>query len=497
MLMNTGILFIKTFFMNICINYSFKKIINYKSTDKIDPIISFILNVIICTIYSIIFMTFLNSESNAIINITFYILYGLLLLLKHKISLLYGIVLICFSICCSFVSKFIAGSITFILIQSKLLKYGFWEYLILGIIQIIFIYSFFKMKRFKYGFAFLKEDNYKNNKQIYGIVISIITILACTLTSILKGYSLKTHFIFSFGIGSFLTIYCIKNEIINCYKRKMKDRTVEMLKEKIEEKDITINNLKEELSNVLKINHKYNHRISAMEKAIGKFENNILFNEEVAEEYGDISSSLNELSKEYKSNLYDATISNELPKTDIFSIDNILEYMKNEANKENIEFDLQINNNIKNLINNLITKSKLETLLVDHIKDAIIAIKASDSKYRKIKAILDISNNYNEIKILDTGKEFEIETLLKLGLEHITTHRDTGGSGIGFMTTFETLEECKGSLIIEEKHKMIDNDFTKAVIIRFDGKNEYKIRSYRADEIRKQINDNRIMIENL
>ena len=38
-------------------------------------------------------------------------------------------------------------------------------------------------------------------------------------------------------------------------------------------------------------------------------------------------------------------------------------------------------------------------------------------------------------------------------------------------------------------------DYTKAVIIRFDGKKEYRIKSYRANEIKKQVKDNRIIIE--
>lgn len=65
------------------------------------------------------------------------------------------------------------------------------------------------------------------------------------------------------------------------------------------------------------------------------------------------------------------------------------------------------------------------------------------------------------------------------------------------MTTFETLKECKASLIIEERHEIKDNDYTKAIIIRFDGKNEYKIRSYRADKIKEKNEDNRIIIEDL
>lgn len=62
------------------------------------------------------------------------------------------------------------------------------------------------------------------------------------------------------------------------------------------------------------------------------------------------------------------------------------------------------------------------------------------------------------------------------------------------MTTFETMKECKASLIIEEYDSATTN-YTKSVTIRFDGKNEYRIRSYRANEIKSQNKDNRIIIE--
>ncbi len=62
------------------------------------------------------------------------------------------------------------------------------------------------------------------------------------------------------------------------------------------------------------------------------------------------------------------------------------------------------------------------------------------------------------------------------------------------MTTFETLSETKGSLIIEEKHPMNNVDYTKVIKIRFDNKNEYRINSYRKEEIQKQNKDERILI---
>ena len=43
--------------------------------------------------------------------------------------------------------------------------------------------------------------------------------------------------------------------------------------------------------------------------------------------------------------------------------------------------------------------------------------------------------------------------LEKLGKKPSTTHKDEGGTGMGFMNTFDTLRKCKASLTIEEFNK--------------------------------------------
>lgn len=169
--------------------------------------------------------------------------------------------------------------------------------------------------------------------------------------------------------------------------------------------------------------------------------------------------------------------------------------MQHECLKSNIEFNVQINGNIYFMINNLIPQGKLETLIGDHIKDAIIAINSSDNTYRNIMVMLGIINNCYEFRVYDSGIEFEIETMLNLGIKPITTHEEIGGTGIGFISTFETLKECKASLIIEERQKPSTNNYTKAIIIRFDRKNEYKICSYRANDIKSFNSGNRIIVE--
>lgn len=287
-------------------------------------------------------------------------------------------------------------------------------------------------------------------------------------------------------------IYWIKKSITKYYKEKMKERTVEIQQEQIKQQDEKIKNLQTELADVLQINHKYSHRISAMEKAVTKLGTKLQANEEFAEECGDILSSIKKLSKEYKEEVASVIKETKLPKTNIFSIDNLLEYMKQESEKDKIDFELNLDFDISEILETKIPQSKLETMIADHIRDAIIAINCSDNKKRKIKVVLDKEDNNYQIKFYDTGIEFEIETLSNLGLKRTTTHKATGGSGIGFMTTFETLKQCKASLIIEEYS---DLEYTKAVIIKFDNKNEYRIHSYRAEEIKNKIKDNRIIIE--
>ena len=148
------------------------------------------------------------------------------------------------------------------------------------------------------------------------------------------------------------------------------------------------------------------------------------------------------------------------------------------------------------LINNLIPKNKLETLIGDHIRNAVIAINSRNSTNKRILAILGVKNNCYEFCVYDTGIEFEINTLLKIGLERATTHKEDGGSGIGFMTTFETLKETGASLTIKEIGHIDENEYTKAIIIRFDGLNEYNIYSYRAEKIINNSN-RKIKIEKL
>lgn len=273
----------------------------------------------------------------------------------------------------------------------------------------------------------------------------------------------------------------------------MKDRTIEIQKAEIDEQVKIIEDIKEENLKLATAVHKYNHRLAALEMAMKKaIEQNA--NTEFANELSVILEETDELSKSFvkESNV----IKQKLPLTNIVGIDNMFMYMQKEAFENSINFDLKINESIHDLIDNIIPKDKFEILLGDHLKDAIIAVNASNNSYKSILTTLGKVENCYELSIYDTGIEFDIETLLKLGKEQITTHEDTGGSGIGFITTFETLKNTNASLVIEEYNPKTTN-YTKSVNIRFDGKCEYRIYSYRAEEIKKQNKEKRIIIKTI
>lgn len=490
--MQNCLMIIKMFFINICSNYTMIKINNYRNITLLQKCLLLMMDILFAVVYLI-----LRQRLEILIAFIFcYFLYSLAISLTVNTNILHGLVSNIISVSFSLIAMFVSTIINFIIY--KLMFFDITietiiEYVTIGIIQFLLIYLFFKIKRFKYGFSFLqgKETMNKENTSKIGILVSSIII---AISLVLSRYSRTTSkiLIAILILGGILMIYWIKKSITKYYKEKMKERTVEIQQEQIKQQDEKIKDLQTELADVLQINHKYSHRISAMEKAVTKLGTKLQANEEFAEECGDILSSIKKLSKEYKEEVASVIKETKLPKTNIFSIDNLLEYMKQEAEKDKIDFELNLDFDINEILETKIPQNKLETMIADHIRDAIIAINCSDNKKRKIKVVLDKEDNNYQIKFYDTGIEFEIETLSNLGLKRITTHKSAGGSGIGFMTTFETLKQCKASLIIEEYS---DLEYTKAVIIKFDNKNEYRIHSYRAEEIKNKIKDNRIIIE--
>lgn len=359
------------------------------------------------------------------------------------------------------------------------------------LLETILLSFFINMKRIRKGIGFLKDPMENEYLCIIMLSISSVIIFAYCMFGSSDEYWVNNTFFVILTLF-IIMIVLIQKTLTLYYKQKLLAQNIEEYKAEIASKDAKIKSLSEEKYKISKLNHEFYNRQKAL---IHKVEEIINMNTETAEEL-DLSKQINDLTKEYTDKAKEIKTLDKLPSTGITEIDDMFKYMQSECKSKNIQFNLQINGNIYHMINNKIAQNKLVTMIGDHLRDAIIAIEFSKNSFKSILAILGENNGIYEFCVFDTGIEFKIDTLLKLGLEPATTHKDSGGTGIGFMTTFETMSETKASLIINEMHEMNNTDYTKSITIRFDGKNEYRIKSYRSDEIKKRLKDNRIIIEN-
>ena len=370
-------------------------------------------------------------------------------------------------------------------------KYQTFDLLIILTIEAILLKYIMNLNRIKNGLSFLQDPIENEYFSLLIMEISAIIIFTyCVFTN--SNHEISWNILGMLGVLSIVMVIIIQRTITLYYKQKLLAQNIEEYKAEIASKDAEIKSLSEEKYKISKLNHEFYNRQKAL---IHKVEEIMNMNTEAAEEL-DLSKQINDLTKEYTDKAKEIKTLDKLPITGITEIDDMFKYMQSECKSKNIQFNLQINGNIYHMINNKIAQNKLVTMIGDHLRDAIIAIEFSENSFKSILAILGENNGLYEFCVFDTGIEFKIDTLLKLGLEPATTHKDSGGNGIGFMTTFETMSETKASLIINEMHEMNNTDYTKSITIRFDGKNEYRIKSYRSDEIKKKLKDNRIIIEN-
>ena len=337
------------------------------------------------------------------------------------------------------------------------------------ILQILTTFFFMKLKRFKNGFSFLND---KNNFGI-GLLISGFIIIVVTVGG--QDYIDMTTFTVLI-IGAFISslglFLWIRKSITEHYRKKLQARADEQYQNTLAQKDKYIEQLTDSNAFLAKIVHRDNHLMSSLQYAIENYKscNDNGQKEKLLDE---ILTLINERSELIQNEQLKAGA---LPSTGIAIIDGALCNMLVKAVAHSISLNLIVSADIHYLVNNIISQTNLATLLSDHIKDAIIAIDADKNTSGTILVTFTMVNSIYEISIKDNGVEFDIDTLCKLGLENVTTHSDSGGSGIGFMTTFETLRSAGATLIITEYKEKLP--FSKSITFRFDGQNTFAINSF-------------------
>lgn len=444
-----------------------------------------------CLILSIIY-TYLQSWLNNVIWLINILIVDFLLLCISIKNKTFNFVAYLLSILIAYVFYLVALIIVGFIVAIFAIEKKFNDIICLILIVIVYILivcMFMSLKRIKNGFNFLHKINTETMNVI--VFFGVMSLLLYGVIPKNKGVTVQILLLILGTLVSTLLFIVIRNLITKHYKSNMKDRNIAIQKEEIDTNVKIIEELKEQNLKLSTTIHKYNHRLSSLENSIRKVmsSSNVEFAKELSVVLEQTQNVASQFAQETKVDI-------KLPVTNVISVDNMMEFMRGEAVKCGIDFTFKLSDSIKPLLDKYISEDKFETLLADHIKDAIIAINAKSEGYKGIMVLVGVSQGAYEVAIYDTGIEFDISTLLKLGTEPVTTHKDNGGSGLGFMTTFETLKSSKASLVIEEYDTRVTN-YTKSVTIRFDNKCEYRIYSYRAEEIKKCCNGRKIIIKSI
>lgn len=342
---------------------------------------------------------------------------------------------------------------------------------IIIVLHLAILINLFKMKKFKYGFSFCRMDSKNEHMDILILNISSIVLFSIIIISN-NDFKLATSFVVVFTVFAFIMFAIIQKSLQLYYKQKLLAQELDKTKEELANKTKEVEELEKENISISKKAHTLSHKQKSLEHRIEE----MMMKAEISkEEVGELEDRLKVIGKD----LYKEKTTTELAKTEIKEIDDMLKYMQSECSANKIDFELQIKGNIHYMTNNLISKDDLETLLADHIKNAIIAINHADNINRSILVRLGEIDGMYGLYIYDSGIEFEKETLENLGKKPSTTHAHEGGTGMGFMNTFDTLRKCKATLIIEEFNEPNKDNYTKAIMIKFDNKNEFNLNSYR------------------
>jgi uncharacterized coiled-coil protein SlyX len=334
------------------------------------------------------------------------------------------------------------------------------------IFHIIITFSLFRISRFSNGFSFLNSRHF----QISGIFVGILILNAYYI--MYSGQSNQSIVLFVFNATSFpLLLYLwVRSNFAMSYLMQAKEANISRLEGEVCAKDKVIEQLNQNMTTLSTASHKMNERIAALETASWK-----------DNEYQAI---VDTLKHEYNSEILGEMLEVNTSFLNNKALDLMISHFKNESRARGYEFNIEINCCILGLIEYVGSVAVLETMIGDHLRNAIIACSQIPEKQHKIKLDINHRNGVYSIAFLDSGIAFESEILLKLGDAPVTSRANFGGSGIGFMSTFEAMKKLNASIYIKEFDPLLNYPFTKQIKLIFDGRCEYTVDAYNLNAVK-------------
>lgn len=407
--------FIERFFVIICVQITIFRILNDRRIFSLKKCLGYIGLGITCYIVQVINYN-INFFSGTLMLI---FLMSIISASLTKKSIGYSIIMVTISLALNYALLFMAIIIVFT-INSKIISISSDSINLCMIILLesAMLCSILKSKRLKYGIISLQNNINNDYVELIILSISIGIIYMGMIIYDMQAFVVK-DIICIFAIFSIIMFITIQKSLQLYYKQKMLIKELDETKEDLTRAENKIKILEKENIEESKKRHTIIHKQKSIEY---KLEEMLTKTEMSTEEVAEVRERLEKLNKE----VYTEKEVMELDKTGINSIDDMLKYMQSECVKNKIDFTLQIKGNIHYMVHNLVKEEELETLLADHIKDAIIAINHTDNANRSILVRLGNIDDIYSLYIYDSGVEFKPEVLESLGKKPCTTYASEG-----------------------------------------------------------------------
>jgi len=319
-----------------------------------------------------------------------------------------------------------------------------------GIIQTIILLFLFRTKRLCNGISGIANAFLGNASIFIGAILILFSSTFFIHDSVTPTFDLLlVSFILALGIIIWLWW---QKSIHTDYICQSHTRRIDILEDTLREKEAEIERLS-------KIIHKDNKLLAALEQSTRE-----LLSDTPSDTAERLLQELNRFSEERRDTLHAYEAKQLLlAETGLFSIDTMLRYLQQRAQKYAIDFQVHFDENISS-ITNVINEQDLCTIVADLGENAIIATKSAEIK--NILLSIEKKDSMNFIlNFFDSGEPFPEEVLAQLGKKRYTTHAATGGSGIGLMTTSELAQKYHAEFSISSTDQT--PPYTKCISLTF------------------------------
>lgn len=308
----------------------------------------------------------------------------------------------------------------------------------------------------------------------------------CSLTYLQLSDYFRLRFVILISFLTFVSttalIYWWQTQLTKSYLRKLQLLELESLRKELEETSREMEHLKKQNEELGRLIHKDNKLIPAMETAVIDFlsaseqKGNNTLGQSLISQLRELSGSRGEILNEV------SVARSHHFATGVPALDTLLAYFDRRAEARKMEFTVNVTPDLKAYVPSRISSDDITHLLADLLENAIIAVTPCTS--RKIRLQIYPYRKWFVIELSDTGIPFQAESLLQFGIQQLTTHKDSGGSGIGLMDIWKLKEKYHASIHITEYPD--SSPFSKRITFLLDHRNQYLIRTWRCEELKAE-----------